>query len=276
MQLLDTKEYHKLILLIDKVQINSLFARSVIECHIPGKVYADNDDSPKTFYVVHPYGMSLLFGESTNLSFNNQFKEYALNLNGAGDKFEWMQAFPNDWDLVLNELFKDCLIKSSENISTRKEGIVELNTRINFKFNYRKFTDKRQKLYNPDCKILRTTGKFFEDMKGSVVPAYFWKNADQFVEKGIGFSLLYNGRLASTAYSAFILDKKLELGIETIEEFRGSGFAFYTCSALIDYCIENDYEPVWACKLENTASLRLAQKLGFEPCAEIPYYRLGR
>jgi GNAT superfamily N-acetyltransferase len=276
MHLLDTKEYHKLILPLDKVKINSLFARSVIECHIPGKVYAENDDCPNTFYVVHPYGMSLLFGESSNQRFNNRFKDYALNLKKERDKFEWMQAFPNDWDLVLNELFKDCLIKSSENVFTREEGIIELNTRINFKFSYRKFKDKRQKLNDPDYKILRTTGKFFEDMKGSVVPAYFWKNADHFVEKGIGFSLFHMGRLASTAYSAFILDNKLELGIETIEEFRGRGFAYYTCSSLIEYCIENDYEPVWACKLENTASLRLAQKLGFEPVAEIPYYRLGK
>jgi hypothetical protein len=276
MHLLEIKEYHKLIIPLSQVKINSLFARSVLQGQIPGKVYADCDDSPKTFYVVHPYGMSLLFGESANLRFNNRFRDYAFNLNGVRDKFEWMQAFPNDWDPVLNELFKDCLIKSSENIFDREERIVELNTRINFKFNYRKFADKRQKLNDPDCKILRTTGQFFEDMKGSVVPAYFWKNSDHFVEEGIGYSLFHKGKLASTAYSAFILDKKLELGIETREEFRGKGYAYHNCCALIDYCIDNGFEPVWACKLENTPSFRLAQKLGFEPCAEIPYYRLGR
>jgi RimJ/RimL family protein N-acetyltransferase len=276
MHLLDTKDYHKLILPLNKVKINCLFARSVIECQIPGKVYADRDDNPGTFYVVHPYGMSLLYGESTNSSFNNQFKEYALNLNGTRNKFEWMQAYPNDWDLVLTRLFEDCLINSSENIFSREERIVELNTRINFKFNHQNFADKRQKLNDPDCQILRTTRQFYEDMKGSVVPAYFWKNADHFVKDGIGFSLFYKGKLASTAYSAFILDKKLELGIETIEEFRSNGYAYHNCCALIDYCIENGFEPVWACKLENTPSYRLAQKLGFEPFSEIPYYRLGK
>jgi hypothetical protein len=276
MKLLDNKDYHKLILPLNEVKINNLFARYVVECHMPGKVYADNDHNPETYYVVHPYGMSLLFGESSDLEFNNQFKEYALNLNGARDKFEWMQAFPNEWDPVLNELFKDQLIKYSENIFNREERLVELNTRVNFTFNYQKFIDRRQKLIEPGCRILRTTGKFFEDMKGSVVPAYFWKNADHFVEKGIGYSLFQKGKLASTAYSAFILDKKLELGIETIEEFRGKGYAYHTCCALIEHCIENGFEPVWACKLENTPSFRLAQKLGFEPCAEIPYYRLGR
>ena len=80
--------------------------------------------------------------------------------------------------------------------------------------------------------------------------------------------------LASTAYSVFLHDDKLKLVIETVEEFRGKGFAQRSCSGMIDYCIANHYEPVWACKLENTGSYHLAQKLGFEPVLEIPFYRL--
>jgi GNAT superfamily N-acetyltransferase len=276
MELLNPREYHKLIEPVSRVTFNNLFARWVAEGHISGKVYVDNADRPDTFYVVHPYGMSLLFGKSTNQQFNDEFRRYALNIMGERKNFEWMQAFPDDWDHVLNELFKDYLIRSSENIFNREEGLIELNTRINFKFNRRKFINKRQKPDITDCRIVRTTGKIFDDMKGSVVPAYFWRNADHFIGKGIGYSLFYHGKLASTAYSAFILDKKLELGIETAEAFRGKGFAYYSCCALIDHCLENGFEPVWACRLENTSSYRLAQKLGFEPCAKIHYYRLGK
>ena len=112
-------------------------------------------------------------------------------------------------------------------------------------------------------------------MKGSVVPMNFWNNAEEFYNNGIGFSLIYENKVASTSYSAFLHDDKLELGIETMEEFRGKGFAQFTCSALIDYCLENNFEPVWACRLENTGSYKLAQKLGFEPIKRIPYYRLS-
>ena len=48
-------------------------------------------------------------------------------------------------------------------------------------------------------------------MNGSVVPKYFWKDADDFVNKGIGYSLIHDGELASTAYSAFIHNNLLEL-----------------------------------------------------------------
>jgi RimJ/RimL family protein N-acetyltransferase len=108
-----------------------------------------------------------------------------------------------------------------------------------------------------------------------VVPKYFWKDAEHFYKSGKGFSLIYENRVASTAYSSFIHDNLLELGIETIESYRGKGFAVLTCSSLIDYCLNNNYEPVWACRLENVGSYNLAQKLGFEPTLYIPFYRLN-
>jgi RimJ/RimL family protein N-acetyltransferase len=69
-------------------------------------------------------------------------------------------------------------------------------------------------------------------------------------------------------------DNYLELGIETVEAYRGKGLAQSVCSALIDYCLQNNYEPVWSCRFENTASYRLAQKLGFEPVSTRTYYKL--
>jgi RimJ/RimL family protein N-acetyltransferase len=115
----------------------------------------------------------------------------------------------------------------------------------------------------------------YENMRGSVIPKYFWKDAEQFSNLGVGFSLIYENNVASTAYSSFIHGNQLELGIETVESYRGKGFAIHTCSALINYCLENNYEPVWACRLENTGSYKLAQKLGFEPTFYIPFYRLN-
>jgi len=274
MVLLEKDRFSDLSEPLKSVQINNLFARSVIEKLVTGKIYVDNKYEPKTFYVVHPYGMSLLFGDCRNAEFNNAFRGYALNTHKIRENYEWMQANPGDWDQVLNELFKDCSIKSSENTDKKDNGIIELNTRVNFKFNREKYL-KFKKDYNSVGKnIVRTDKQIFKDMKGSVVPYFFWDNADDFFSKGIGFSLFHDNKLASTAYSVFLFEGLLELGIETVEEFRNMGFAQYTCSSLIDYCIDNNYEPIWACKLENTASYNLAQKLGFEPSRKLPYYRL--
>ena len=113
---LKTEDFYKMIEPLKKVTINNLFARSVIEMHVSGSVYVDNTNNPKSFYVIHPYGMSLLFGECDNEEFNDFFCDYALNVNQTRNKHEWMQAFPCKWDHVLVDLFKDSLIKSSDNL----------------------------------------------------------------------------------------------------------------------------------------------------------------
>jgi GNAT superfamily N-acetyltransferase len=276
MELLNPKDYYKLVEPLQKVELNNLFARSVIENRIAGKVYVYDKINPKTFYVLHPYGMSLLFGDSGNENFNNLLLQYALNRNQSRNKSEWMQAFPASWDIVLTELFKEYVIKSNDNHSKKETGIIELNTRLNFTFNKQRYLSSEKTIDIPGTEIVQTGQKQYREIKGTVIPSYFWKDENDFLENGIGYSLLYKGELAATAYAAFIINNKLEIGIETVDTYRGKGFAEKVCSALVDYCLPKNYEPVWACRLENTGSYKLAQKLGFEVSKEIPFYRLSR
>ncbi len=276
MKLLDKSQYKILTEPLKQVKFNISFALSVIEQEVSGKVYVDNYENPNTFYVVHPYGMSLLFGDYSNTEFNKGFREYALNLINIRSEHEWMQVFPNAWDKVITELFGDKLIKEASNTDKKESGIIELNTRVNFKFNKEKYLSSKLETLPPNCTIVQTDKDVFRKMKGNVIPSNFWDSAEDFLNKGMGFTLLCENRNASTAYSAFVHKYKLEIGIETLEEFRGKGFAYYACSALIDYCIANGYEPDWACRLENTSSYKLALKLGFEPCEELSYYRLSK
>jgi len=261
MILLETKDYFKLDALLDKAEINVLFARAVMEQKVKGCIYVDNVDMPRTCYILHPYGMSLLIGESNNAVFNQRFKEYVLNISGERTKEEWMQTYPDTWDQVMKNLF------------THYDGVIEYDTRVNFCFNKHKF-QQEEKCRTEKIRIRQTAKEDFEAMKGMVVPAHFWNNADDFMTEGKGFSLYYKHELASIAFSSFIKDNYLELGIETREQFRGKKLAYKVCSALINYCMENNLEPLWSCRLSNTGSYKLAQKLGFEVAKENAYYQL--
>ena len=272
---LEKKGYHRITEPLKSVAINNLFARSVVEGHVSGTVYVDSADGPKTYHVVHPYGMSLLFGESGNGSFNSAFRDYALNVNGVREGHEWLQAYPAAWDAVLRELFAGQTVSSAEKEGRAARGVIELNTRVNFIFDPDRYPRAWRNGIPDDVTIAPTGRKTFAEMPGSVVPRFFWDSVDDFLARGAGFSLFYRDKLAATAYASFVLDHFLELGIETVEEFRGRGFGLYACCALIDHCLERGLEPVWACRLENTASYKLALKLGFEPAAKIPYYRLS-
>ena len=261
---------------VKSIEINHLFALSVAKGLVEGQVYVDDPEDPSTFYVLHSYGMSLLFGRCDNDNFNNRFCEYALKRARKKDRVEWMQAYPSSWDDVLLKLCDGKLSPIAEKADEVKADEIELNTRVNFKFNHEKFEVFR-KLNSSEVLDIRRSGKeVYSEMKGSVVPAYFWDSPEEFFENGVGFSLYDHGKLACTAYSAFIHGNQLELGIETLPEARGKGFAQHTCAALIDYCLQNGYEPIWACRLDNIGSYKLAQKIGFEPTFRIPYYRLGK
>lgn len=275
MKIFEEENYHKLTSTLQQVSINNLFARSVIEHKVRGKVFVDNIETPGTSYIVHPYGMSLLLGNTDNSEFNKQFRKYCLNTENTRSNHEWMQAFPNNWDNVLLNLFQDCIINSQDNKQNKEQGIIELNTRINFQFNKEKFlTHKNQNSY-PNIRIVRTDHQLFREMKGSVVPSNFWNSENDFFKNGISFSVLYNEKLASLAFSSFWFGNQLEIGIETSKEFRGMGLGKIACTSLIEYCLQNNYTPIWACRLENTASYKLALKLGFEVSASLPYYRLS-
>jgi len=275
MILLPIERYYLLEGKIKGMQINNLFARSVIEKHVTGKIYVDNINKPNTVYAIHPYGISLLFGDYKNVDFNNQFKSYALNIDNIRNKHEWMQTYPREWDNVLQDLFGNLIIKSSENTENKTTGVIELNTRANFNFNKDKYVQIEKIALSSSEMIVETDNLHFEQMPGSVIPLKFWNSAKDFKQKGKGFTLLHSGEIASTAYSAFVHEDKLEIGIETVEKYRGSGFAKLTCCKLIDYCLERELIPVWSCRFENTASYKLAQKLGFEPTLMIPFYRLS-
>lgn len=274
MVILEKQKYDKLVKPLNRVKFNNLFARAVVEKCVSGSVYVDNQKDPKTFYVVHPYGMSLLFGDNSNDSFNASFKNYIKNEDRYRLTDEWLQVYPSKWNKTLRGIFKDINDDAGKSLNQLKKEKVEIYTRINFKFNLEKYLIFKRSFQTGKYAVKRSDKSIFSKMSGSVVPAKFWDNENDFFDNGVGFSLFVDGELSTTAFSAFIHDNKLELGMETLEQFRTKGYAQITCSALIDYCLEKKYEPLWACRLDNTSSYKLAYKLGFIADTNIPYYRL--
>jgi GNAT superfamily N-acetyltransferase len=260
---LESSDYSKALELLRQVKMNTLFAEAVIVRNISGKVYADSLENPRAFYVVHPYGMSLLFGDTGNDAFNAALNEYMANSNGERAGGEWLQADPaGEWSTLIDTMI------------ARQIGKIRKETRVNFRFNREAYLEAKEHFATHHVVIIRTSKDQFLTQTGTVVPRYFWRDEEQFDEEGAGFTLLEDGAAAATAFSAYRTEDQLEIGIESFEGYRGKGYALLAASRLIDYCLEHGLEPVWACRLENVGSYRLAQRLGFEPSLMLPYYRL--
>jgi RimJ/RimL family protein N-acetyltransferase len=278
MELLDASQYRKAADALHEIGFNTLFARTVVEGHNPGNIFVDDVKKPSTFFIAHSYGMSLLFGSTDNLDFNDCLRDYILDVGKARKRPEWLQIHPASWKPVLENLLGQHLVRKQANMNIPAVAAYEPDkvmeyTRVNFRFNGAKYSAFKASMAKHH-KIIRTDEKIFTELQGTVIPKYFWRDAGHFMKDGVGFTLIHNGEPASTAFCAFMGVNQLEIGIETMEKYRGLGLSQYVCSALIDYSLENGFEPIWSCRLENTASYRMAQKLGFEPTHYLPYYLL--
>jgi predicted GNAT family acetyltransferase len=81
------------------------------------------------------------------------------------------------------------------------------------------------------------------------------------MEHGIGYVILQNDEIISGASSYTYCDGRIEITIETREDFRKRGLALACAARLILECLERDIYPRW--DAANIASVALAEKLGY-------------
>lgn len=260
-----TAEYERLIPRLGRLGLNTMFARAVLARDAPGRVFVSSGESPASAvaYVVHGYGMSLLFcdGDSSQVTDRHLSEILGMHRSAA----EWLQVWPAP--LAARFAARSASWVSSDAVR------VEQHTRVNFEFSPTTYLARRPRLSENDHRIVWADRSVFS-MTGSVVPSAFWKDADHFLGSGAGFAVLVDDEPASLAFSSFVTSAQLEIGVETVERHRGRGLASLACAALVDHCLARGLEPVWACRRGNTASHRLAESLGFVPVRHLPYFRL--
>jgi GNAT superfamily N-acetyltransferase len=280
MKLINENKYGRLLEELNGIPYNTLFARAVLESKVLGKVFVDNVSNPKTVLIAHSYGMSLLFGDTENLEFNSSLADYVLNTNSDRLKYEWMQVYPERWNDKLSEILNDKIIDYSkiagEYSQTDLEMLIEKNRkshviqwgRVNFNYCNRVINVESE--YN----IKLIDSDLYDRIEGTVIPKYFWNSKEGFLSDGIGYVLMIGNDIASVAFSSCKFENRLEIGVETSENYRGMGFAKHLCLVMLAYCKLNGYSPVWACRKENIGSYKLAKSLGFEEDLILPYYEL--
>jgi GNAT superfamily N-acetyltransferase len=100
-----------------------------------------------------------------------------------------------------------------------------------------------------------------------------FESAGDFLERGIGYTLLEGDRLAGAAYSSLVCSRGIEVSLFVDEPFRRRGVATAISAALLLECVRRGLRPNWdAANLESCA---LAEKLGYTPAGtyESYYYR---
>lgn len=247
-----------------RVDANVGFARAVVEGMVDGQFHTWRSSQGSAHHVVHPYGMSLIWGDGVDREFDELIAHLRQGRYRTRD--EWLQIDPRWADLP----WERELTNSAETLEP-----ATVHQRINFEFDPDAFAAVHRQLAVPaDWSVVRADESDFA-RPGSVVPAEFWRNAADFLAYGGGWRAESNGVRGALAFTSFRFGDELEIGIETHPDARGKGLATGVAARMIEDLLEHGISPVWSCRESNLASVRLASKLGFRPVRRLPYYGLA-
>lgn len=120
----------------------------------------------------------------------------------------------------------------------------------------------------PGYGLCEITKELLLKINGRITPAFSWDHDDSFLEKGKGYCITNGSHVAAWAFSAAVSSEEIDIGVETDSRYRNLGFAYIVAQRMIQFCLKQHKMPVWACHAGNTASNKLAEKLGFLKVAE--------
>lgn len=135
-------------------------------------------------------------------------------------------------------------------------------------FKYSKNREIVESILPVGYELKEIDNQLLERISGKIIPALFWKDVNDFLAKGKGYCITCGNDITSWAFSAAISSKEIDIGIETNPKYKQQGLGLIVAQKMIQYTIEQEKEPVWACHYKNVASERMAEKLGFVKMSE--------
>ncbi len=116
----------------------------------------------------------------------------------------------------------------------------------------------------PVFELKRIDKTLAERLPDDMENEYFCENfhsIDDFLERGIGYCVLHQGKITSAATSMAQSQRAIDIEIETSAGFRRQGLGTVVGAKLVAHCLERGIEPCWLAA--NPESERLALKLGY-------------
>jgi GNAT superfamily N-acetyltransferase len=100
-----------------------------------------------------------------------------------------------------------------------------------------------------------------------------YDSPEDFIERGAGFYLERNGKLAAAAYASLACSRGIEVSLYVIEKYRRMGIATLLASRLLSWSLAHHAPANW--DAANPASCRIAEKLGYVASGTYEAYALS-
>lgn len=113
--------------------------------------------------------------------------------------------------------------------------------------------------------IRRTDAELLAKLSGRIIPSWSWQSDEQFLANGIGFCIMHGNEIAASAFSATVTAEYIDIGAETMPDYRRKGLAKIAAAAVMQEVLALEKKPCWAHHAANLGSLKTAEALGFLP-----------
>lgn len=238
----ETKLRRKLLPMFES--INSTIVLSCLQGHM-GKVWVDDMDNPTVGQVV--VGIFVFFVG------NPHAKEADELLNNLPE-FTLAIVNTDEWKKRIETFYKNGRVEKFQRYSFIKDS--EHLDREHLK----RFLDKLPQGYQLqkiDASLANEPS--FQELSEDFINQYGC--VDNYLEKGVGYGILYDGKVVCGASSYSVYDDGIEIEIATHPDHRKKGLATIAASALMLDCLNSGKYPSW--EAANLESVALAQKLGY-------------
>ncbi|MGD6965669.1 GNAT family N-acetyltransferase [Rossellomorea vietnamensis] len=153
-------------------------------------------------------------------------------------------------------------------IETVHSGVIEKFQRYRFKKNPehldRNHIENQMSSLPKDYQLMRVNKTIAQSSSFNQLSEDFtsqFESIDDFMNRGLGFAVLHEGKVVSAATSFSVYDEGIEIEVASHPDFRRKGLATIAASALIVDCLDRGKYPSW--DGANSESVKLAEKLGY-------------
>ena len=215
-------------------------------------IYADSETSPESFFILSKSSWAYLVGRKT-AAFRKDILDFLYR--EQRDFCIWF-GVDSGW------------VRESEGDSGRFE--LGDYPRYEYRFDRDRFfrNEKQDKRYQPriiDSSNISAACEFSSSISD------FYETPEAFLKNGLGFVITEGNRVIGEVVSASVSSmREAEMDIHTSEEYRTRGIGTSLGEAFIRKCLQKGLIPKWDCMVSNTASAKLADRLGFSVIREYP------
>ena len=258
---LKSNEYNHIKTLASPVKFH-LVINAIIDTKIPGRIWVDDIKNSKSALIWDLRYSIYLFGREDNTDFNVALKNlFSEEISPNALKNGIRQFFLISPEAWTNKLLENELIMEKSRLSIIPRCYYSLQSPLDID-EYQvppgfqmEFIGK-QLLGKSNLKNFNLLMDEVRDIAGSI---------EEFLSKGnFGYCLIHDEKEIVSWCLSFLYGSSCEVWVQTVAKHRKRGFATLTVAAFVEYCQNKNITIGWHSNQDNPASIKLAEKIGFE------------